>query len=229
MLGGDLLADVKPDKIGKVWPTNCRYVDYNKATDLSMANDQHRTITLMSGGNRMSISALGQSEIPTVSPRTSGEVTQYKKTCVKSSQTANVEICTAEGDKVTLSAEVQYEATSESSASYERLGRAHGSHHHRGHGRHHVQRSADSTSISSTQKYSVSVEGDLNQQELQDIQKALRSIDQASAQMQSGNLDKAQDKLEKLGDLKSLAGLSASISVQKSVKVETGVSTQSAA
>jgi hypothetical protein len=183
----------------------------------------------MSGGNRMNISALGQSEIPTVSPRTSGEMTQYKNTCVESSQSANIEIYTAEGDKVTLSSEVQYKATSESSASYARLGRAHGSHHPGHHGRAHVQRSADSTSVSSTQKYSVSVEGNLNQQELQDIQKALRTIDQASAQMQSGNLDKAQDKLEKLADLKSLTGLSANISVQKSVTMETGVSTQTAA
>ncbi len=182
----------------------------------------------------MSISALGQQSIATTNPSAGGEAMQYRKASITSTQTAEIEITTAEGDKVTLSSTLQFEASSESYASYDQAGRSHGSHHHRngGHARMHRQdpsTSTNTTSTSSTQKYSVSVEGDLSQQELQDIHKALQTLEQASSKMQSGNLDGAQNKLEKLGDLKTLSGLSANISIQQSATLETGTIVQAAA
>jgi hypothetical protein len=182
----------------------------------------------------MYISGLGRQEVPITSQQPGAGIAQSQKTSVQSTQTAEIEIYTAEGDKVTLSAMIQFEASSESYASYGRLGRSHNSHHHRqdGHGQDHQQNAVtgnSSASVSSTQKYSVSIEGNLNQQELQDIQKALQTIEQASQKMESGNLDGAQNKLEKLGELTSLTGISADISVQQSVTVEKGISIPAAA
>jgi|WetSurSiteA1Bulk_404760.scaffolds.fasta_scaffold53667_2 hypothetical protein len=182
----------------------------------------------------MYISGLGQQEVAITGQQPSGGIAQSQKTSVKSTQTAEIEIYTAEGDKVTLSSMIQFEASAESYASYEHLGRSYKSHHHRrdGHGPGHQQNAISgnsSASVSSTQKYSVSIEGNLNQQELQDIQKALQMIKQASQKIESGNLDGAQNKLEKLGELKSLTALSADISVEQSVTVEKGINIQAAA
>jgi hypothetical protein len=182
----------------------------------------------------MFISGLGQQEVPITSQQPSAGITQNQKTTVKSTQTAEIEIYTAEGDKVTLSAMIQSEASSESYTSYGRLGRSHNSHHHRhdDHGHDYQQNAVSgnsSASVSSTQKYSISIEGNLNQQELPDIRKALQTIEQASQKIESGNLDGAQNKLEKLGELTSLTGISADISVQQTVTVEKGISTPAAA
>jgi hypothetical protein len=189
----------------------------------------------------MSIASVGQQDTPATIPQPGGNATQYKKTSIESTQTAEIEIYTAEGDKVTLSASAAVAVTSESSGSYAHLGRSHGSHHrshhHRNAGESGLPQSSQDTpaasetsaSVSSMQKFSVSVEGNLNPQELQDIHKALETIQQASTKMQSGNLDGAQNKLEKLGNLESLSGISANITTQKSITVETGSITQSAA
>jgi hypothetical protein len=192
----------------------------------------------------MSLAAVGQTDVPaTNQPSQSGsQVTQYKKTSIATSQTADIEIYTAEGDKVTLSSSTQVEETSESYSSYANMGQSHRSHHrHHSHGGQNgeakqVQSSPDhlvsnnaGASVSSTQKLSISVEGNLSQQELQDIQKALQVIQQASSKLQSGNMDGAQDKLGKLENLGSLASVSANVTVQKSVSVETGLATQTAA
>jgi hypothetical protein len=182
----------------------------------------------------MYISGLGRQEVPIASQQPGAGIVQSQKTSVKSTQTAEIEIYTAEGDKVTLSSMVQFEASSESYASYEHLGRSHKSHHHgrNGHGpshQHNAISGNSSASVSSTQTYSISIEGNLNQQELSDIQKALQMIKQASQKIESGNLDGVQNKLEKLAELKSLTALSADISVEQSITVEKGISLQAAA
>jgi hypothetical protein len=179
---------------------------------------------LPNGGNRMSISALGQGDFSPVSSTSSGEVAQYRKTSLSSTQTAGIEITTAEGDKVTLSVTAQVDASIESHASYEHLRRSRGGHH--GHHRAEDTQPQDapanrsSVSLTSTQQYSLSVEGNLNQQELQDIHKALQALGQAASKIQSGNLEGAQAKLEKLGDLTSLSSLSATVSMQQSVTTQ---------
>ena len=182
----------------------------------------------------MYISGLGQQEVPIASQQPSGGITQSQKTSVRSTQTAEIEIYTAEGDKITLSSMIQFEASSESYASYDHLGRPHKPHHHwrNSHGPGRQQNAIpgnSSASVSSTQQYSVSIEGNLNQQELADIQKALQMIKQASQKIESGNLDGAQNKLEKLEKLKSLTALSADILVEQSVTVEKDISIQAAA
>jgi len=179
----------------------------------------------------MSISALGQSNIPAANPSTSGEITQYGKTSVTSARTAEIEIYTAEGDKVTLSASMQQTASSESYVTYNNLGRSHdphsGNHDHSSNTEiRNASAAGSSTTVSSTGSYSISIEGNLSRQELQDIHKALQTINQAASKIQSGDLDKAQNKLEKLETLNSLAGLSASIAMQQSATVQTGTIVQ---
>lgn len=155
----------------------------------------------------MSISALGQGAIqPTeLNPF---ETAQYRKTSVSSTQAAEIEIYTAEGDKFTLSSSVRTTAAYESYASYNSLGRTEEANYYM---------AQDSVS---SQNYALSIEGNLNQKEMQDIHKALQTITQASTKMQSGNLDGAQNKLQKLEKLEALVGITANLTVEKTVTVE---------
>jgi CRISPR/Cas system-associated endoribonuclease Cas2 len=60
--------------------------------------------------------------------------------------------------------------------------------------------------------YEISVEGDLNEQEIKDINKAIRKLDQAMHQLSKGNSDNALKKALSLTGLETVAGFEASLS-----------------
>jgi len=68
--------------------------------------------------------------------------------------------------------------------------------------------------------FSFTVEGELNKEELRDIKKALKAIDNILESVLSGNMNKAAGKIEKLSRLDTLAAVEADIHLERSVVVE---------
>jgi hypothetical protein len=113
-----------------------------------------------------------------------------------SSQSASIELETAEGDKVTIS------YGSQLAASYSE-------------GRSSIQ-----ASLSSQQQFSFSVEGDLNDDELAAIADLVKQVDKVGAQFFKGNLDQAFEHALSIGfDEQQLVGFAVNFEQQQSVAV----------
>jgi len=113
-----------------------------------------------------------------------------------SSQSGSIELETAEGDKVTIS------FGSQLAASYSE-------------GRSSIQ-----ASLSSQQQFSFSVEGDLNDDELNAIADLVKQVDKVGAQFFSGNLDQAFEHALSIGfDEQQLVGFAVNFEQQQTVAV----------
>ncbi|GAC99923.1 DUF5610 domain-containing protein [Agarivorans albus] len=120
----------------------------------------------------------------------------YSQLAMSSSQSATMELETAEGDKVTIS------YGSQLAASYSE-------------GRSSIQ-----ASFSSQQQFSFSVEGDLNGDELAAIADLIKQVDEVGQQFFSGDLDKAFDQALNIGfDEQQLVGFAVNFQQQQSVAV----------
>ena len=106
-------------------------------------------------------------------------------------QSTDLTILTAEGDRVTLSALSQMRATS---ATYDHLALGSGT---------AVQTQGQSMEQKASSAYSLSVEGDLNKQEVQEIQKIIHTIDKIMRQVLQGDLGKAMKLALKLNSFDS--------------------------
>ncbi|GDY27650.1 hypothetical protein AHAT_35400 [Agarivorans sp. Toyoura001] len=115
---------------------------------------------------------------------------------MSSSQSASMQLETAEGDKVTISYGSQLAASySESGSSYQ-------------------------ASFASQQQFSFSVEGDLNEDELAAIADLIKQVDEVGQQFFSGDLDKAFDQALTIGfDEQQLVGFAVNFQQQQSVAV----------
>jgi hypothetical protein len=118
-------------------------------------------------------------------------------------------VTTAEGDKITLTADfearyraVNYQAQTENGT---------------------AQVSAASIEASLKKQYGVTVEGDLNEQELNDLEKLFRKVSNIFRKYFRGQDDEALAKTAKLADkfggLSSLSSLDLSVNVERSVTV----------
>ena len=120
-------------------------------------------------------------------------------------------VTTAEGDKITLTAdfEARYRAVNYQAQAQTENGTA----------------QVDATSIEASLKkqYGVTVEGDLNEQELSDLQKLFHKVGSIFRNFFSGQDDQALAKTAKLadkfGELSSLSSLDLSVNVERSVSV----------
>jgi len=125
--------------------------------------------------------------------------------------TGRLSVTTAEGDTITLTAdfEARYRAVNYQGQSQTDAGTA--------------QVSAKSVEASLKQQYGVTVEGDLNEQELNDLEKLFRKVGNIFRKFFRGQDDEALAKTAKLadrfGNLSSLSGLDLSVSVERSVTV----------
>ena len=133
-----------------------------------------------------------------------------QSTVVKSSsvQSADIAISTAEGDTVTVSSGTRLDATF---SSYEQLARTTNS---------AMLTQADALSLTAGRQFSISVEGNLNHREIQDIRRALHYIDKAAKELLSGDVDGAQQKLQNLDKQKTLSSIGADLQTQNSLSVE---------
>ena len=125
--------------------------------------------------------------------------------------TGQLSVTTAEGDKITLTAdfEARYRAVNYQAAAQAENGTA--------------QVNATSVEASLKKQYGVTVEGDLNEQELHDLEKLFRKVSNIFRKYFRGQDDEALAKTAKLADkfggLSSLSSLDLSVNVERSVTV----------
>lgn len=125
--------------------------------------------------------------------------------------TGQLSVTTAEGDKITLTAdfEARYRAVSYQAKAETEQGM--------------VAVNATSVEASLKKQYGVTVEGDLNEQELHDLEKLFRKVSNIFRKYFRGQDDEALAKTarlaEKFGGLSSLSSLDLSVNVERSVTV----------
>ena len=125
--------------------------------------------------------------------------------------TGQLSVTTAEGDKITLTAdfEARYRAATYQAKAETEQGT--------------VEVKATSVEASLKKQYGVTVEGDLNEQELHDLEKLFRKVSNIFRKYFRGQDDEALAKTAKLADkfggLSSLSSLDLSINVERSVTV----------
>ncbi|MDP3091626.1 MAG: hypothetical protein Q8N04_13175 [Nitrospira sp.] len=125
--------------------------------------------------------------------------------------TGQLSVTTAEGDKITLTAdfEARYRAVTYQAKAETEQGT--------------VEVKATSVEASLKKQYGVTVEGDLNEQELHDLEKLFRKVSNIFRKYFRGQDDEALAKTAKLADkfggLSSLSSLDLSINVERSVTV----------
>ena len=136
-------------------------------------------------------------------------------------QNKDITIFTKDGDKVTLSSEKQIQAlySNCSDISYQKFSGISD--------KYSMELNNYTTTVNNNFEYekngsfSISVEGDLDKQELQDIKKAIKSIDKIMANLLSGgDLSKAAEKARKVVNLDSISGIAADYSYEKTISVE---------
>lgn len=120
----------------------------------------------------------------------------------------DITIMTAEGDKVTISSDFQSKSQYTTYNSLARVSNM------------SLNIGGNSFSINSSSEFSMLVEGDLNEQELKDIQKAMKTIDKIMQSTLSGNLKNAMAMVNKVGNLESIASFEAGMQSNKTVIVE---------
>lgn len=125
-------------------------------------------------------------------------------------QDTDVTIVTAEEDKVTLSSASQYHTAY---ATYEGV---------RCIGGDFTEVQGQSLSLGASRELSVMVDGNLNKEELKDIEKAMRTIDNILRNFLSGDIDHAASELMKINALKSISSLEASLQFEQNLSLDQG-------
>ena len=140
----------------------------------------------------------------------SPQISEASQTRLNAHTNADISLITADGDKVTLSASSALLATH---TTYDFLGRIDGQ---------ALAAHAEKLQISSTSEFAVTVEGELDQEELADINKLLDAIKTTVAGVFSGKSDKLQQSLAGFGDLHSIASFEATLSYSREASAEQG-------
>jgi hypothetical protein len=139
------------------------------------------------------------------------QATQIK---VSRSQTADITIVTAEGDTVTLSSSKSAELSFATYSAQGKVGDSTGA------------ISGMSAQLHRTSAFSMTVDGDLNKEELKEIRSAIRTIEKAANDVLKGHDEKAAARTAKLSDLDQIASIDADLEFNREVSV-TQVSAQS--
>ena len=137
--------------------------------------------------------------------------TKVSGVAVSNDFSGRLSVTTAEGDTITLSADLESDFRAVNYTS-----------HTEGDG-HVVDVRAKYTEYSLKQEFGVTVEGDLNEQEVKDLEKLFRKVANIFKQYVSGQDEEALAKTAKLaerfGHLSSLSGLDLSVDVERSVTI----------
>jgi len=123
-------------------------------------------------------------------------------------QSADVTIVTAEGDKVVFASSSQLQATY---VTYDSFARTEGE---------FALFQGRSFDLNTNREFIISVDGDLNKQELKDIKKALRTIGKIMRDFLSGDIGHAVAKALKIGKLESILSFEASLQFEQSISLE---------
>jgi len=146
---------------------------------------------------------------------------QAARLSISENQSKDITIFTDEGDKVTISSNQQSQAQY---LTYEGLSRRRVSGDYQGHA---IIRESlamfqgKSFEFENSRSISISVDGDLNEQELKDIKKAIKGIDRIMTDLlYGGDMVKATAKAIEIRELDNISGLEASYRYEKAVMVE---------
>lgn len=130
-----------------------------------------------------------------------------------SRESTDIVLFTQEGDKITISSD------SSSSSDYSS---------YRGlllNNKGFAQIKEESLSLNSDSRFSMTVEGDLSEKELKDINKALKLVDNIVEKLKSGDVEKAMMLAARAINLESISGVNASVEQEKKVIVESRIQT----
>jgi len=130
---------------------------------------------------------------------------QIEKAVIAGEQSTDIEIQTAEGDKVTLSSNLRFES---SALIYQELGRA---------GSHYSDSSGQLISAEASSKFELKVEGTLDEQEKKDIKAVLMNLFKMVKDFVTGQTD--SENAQNLADLTTISKVKAEFDVRASVTV----------
>lgn len=137
--------------------------------------------------------------------------TQVTGVAVSNDLSGRLSVTTAEGDKITLTADVEADYRA---VSYRSSVQAEGE---------RVDVKADYAEYSLKRAFGITLEGDLNQQEVHDLEKLFRTVSNIFRKFLQGEDDEALEKTAKLADrfdrLSSLSSLDLSVDVERSLTV----------
>ena len=132
----------------------------------------------------------------------------YASASYAKSENADITIITDDGDRVTISSDRSMESSYSSYSGLLRSGSSSAK----------VEGYEYQSQLRSN--FSMSIVGNLDSEEYDDIVSALKTIDSIMHGISSGDMDDLQSIAEKFGGLDSISGLSASIQVKESVRYE---------
>ncbi len=138
----------------------------------------------------------------------SNSISKSESLTVDLQKSENISINTSEGDVVTISSYVEFHM---GYYSYQNITSG------------NVNLSLQESKqfeLSTEKKFSLSVEGDLNKQEIKDIKKSLRLINRIFNGYQSGDIEKVLKNVSKIGNLDTIANLEAAIQQLSSISYE---------
>lgn len=134
--------------------------------------------------------------------------TQFANASFSENKSTDLTLFTAEGDKVTFSASSSRAA---SQSIYTNLGLLDGI---------ATRTEVQSFSLSESFGFEMSVEGDLNAQELKDIQEAFKTIEKLSSDFFSGKTDTVMASAMKIAGLASISSFEAVIQYERSASLQ---------
>lgn len=126
---------------------------------------------------------------------------------VSQATTADYNIVTKEGDKVTISGSSRYDLAY---STYNASGRLNDQ---------SVSLSGESFSLSASREFNIQVEGDLSEEELRDIRKLIKGSKEVLRDFMRGDVDEAFEDTLKLGKLDTLASFQADLTISRSIAV----------
>ena len=146
---------------------------------------------------------------------------QAARISISETQSKDITIFTDEGDKVTISSNEQSYAQY---LTYEGLSRKRISGDYQGHAitkESFAMFKGERFEFETSRSISISVDGDLNEQELKDIKKAIKGIDKIMTDLlYGGDMVKAIAKAIEIKELDTISGLEANYRYEKEVMVE---------
>ncbi|VAX29871.1 hypothetical protein MNBD_NITROSPIRAE01-76 [hydrothermal vent metagenome] len=137
--------------------------------------------------------------------------TQSSSAMLQVEKNSDITLFTAEGDKVTLSSASRFEA---SYATYSSQGVMDGN---------AFQVNAEAYSVSEAFVFELSVEGDLNKEELKDIKEALKTIEKLTSDFFAGKTEQAVDHAEGITKLDTIASFEAVLQYSKTLSAQVAV------
>lgn len=136
------------------------------------------------------------------------QIAQSTRAAIDTRASAEISLVTADGDKVTLSARTASLATY---STYDYLGRLNGQ---------ALAARAENVAIDSSSAFSLTVDGELDPQELADIHKLFDALQGAAADAFSGNSARVAESLTDFAGLDSIASFEAVLSYSRSASAE---------